>query len=103
MDFVLGNPCLRQPLDNGGVGHSAALTHRLQPVRATALFERVDQRGHDPRTAGTERVTNSDGAAVYVGPLVTLAASAVNLVSSPSAALSNSGLDSTTISDDGLT
>jgi hypothetical protein len=56
-----------QTLDDGRVGHPAALTHRLQPVPTTALFERVDQRGHDARTAGTQRVADRDGAAVDVG------------------------------------
>src|SRR6516162_4819793 len=56
-----------QALDDGGVGHAAALAHRLQAVPAAALFERVDQRGHEAGAAGAERVADRDGAAVDVG------------------------------------
>ena len=44
-----------QPLDDGGVGHAAGLTHRLQPVAVAALLQRIDQRGHDACTAGAQR------------------------------------------------
>jgi hypothetical protein len=30
-----------QPLDDGGIGHAAALTHRLQPVPPAVLLEGV--------------------------------------------------------------
>ena len=56
-----------EPLDDCGVGHPAALTHRLEPIAAAALLQRVDQRRHDPCTAGAQRVTDRDRAAVDVG------------------------------------
>src|SRR5215469_12342818 len=56
-----------QALDDGGVGHAAALAHGLQPVPSAALFERVDQRGHDPSTAGAQWMADGDGAAIDVG------------------------------------
>jgi hypothetical protein len=58
---------LAQPLDDGGIGHAAALTHRLKPIACAPLLERVDQGGHDARTAGSQRVADGDGAAVDVG------------------------------------
>jgi hypothetical protein len=58
---------LAQPLDDGGVGHAAALAHRLQTVTGAALFQGVDERRHDAGTAGAQRVTDGDGAAVNVG------------------------------------
>ena len=57
---------LAQTLDDGGVGHPAALAHGLQTVAAAALLERVDQRGHDPSAASAERVANPDRTAVDV-------------------------------------
>jgi hypothetical protein len=58
---------LAQPLDDGGVRHAAALTHRLQPVGSAALLERVHGLRHDAGTAGTQRVADRDGTAVDVG------------------------------------
>lgn len=58
---------LPQPFDDGGVGHAAAFTHRLQPVASAALFERVQQGGHDAGTAGAQRVPDGDGPTVDVG------------------------------------
>ncbi len=58
---------LAQPLDDGGVGHAAALAHRLQRVASAALFKRVDERGHDAGTAGAQRVANGYGTTVHVG------------------------------------
>jgi hypothetical protein len=58
---------LAEPLNNGGVGHPTAFTHRLQSVPASALFQRVHERGHDAGAAGAQRVTDGDGAAVDVG------------------------------------
>jgi hypothetical protein len=46
---------------------AAALTHGLQPVPTPALFERVDECRHDAGTAGSERATDGDSAAVDVG------------------------------------
>jgi hypothetical protein len=54
-------------LDDGRVGHPAALAHRLQAIPPAALFQGVDQRGHDACTAGAERVADCDGAALHVG------------------------------------
>ena len=61
-----GSWVVSEPLDDGGVGHAAALTHRLQTVAGVALLERVDQRGHDARTAGAQRVSDGDRSAVDV-------------------------------------
>ena len=33
----------------------STLTHRLQPITTPALFERVDQGGHDAGTTSAER------------------------------------------------
>src|ERR1700729_935549 len=55
-----------QTLNDRGVGHAAALTHRLQPVPTAALLERVDQRGHNASAAGTQRMPDGDRAAVHV-------------------------------------
>src|SRR5271163_4041981 len=49
------------------LAHAAALAHRLQRVASAALFKRVDERGHDAGTAGTQRVTNGYGPTVHVG------------------------------------
>src|SRR3977135_3878765 len=42
------------PLDDGGVGHAAALAHRLQTIPPAALLQGVDQRGHDAGAAGAQ-------------------------------------------------
>ena len=55
-----------QALDDGGVGHPAALTHRLQPIPTAALLQSVDQRRRDARAAGAQRMTDRDGATVDV-------------------------------------
>ena len=55
-----------EAFDDGGVGHAAALTHRLQPVAAAALLQRVDHRRHDSCAAGAQRVADRDGTAVDV-------------------------------------
>src|SRR5271170_2704613 len=57
---------LAQPLDDGGVRHPAALAHRVQPIATAALFERVDECGHDPRPAGAQRVPYRDGPTIDV-------------------------------------
>jgi hypothetical protein len=54
-------------LDDGGVGHAAALAHRLQREASVTLFERVDHGRHDAGAAGTEGVADGDRAAVDVG------------------------------------
>jgi hypothetical protein len=56
-----------QSLDDGGVGHPAALAHRLQPVPPATLFQGVDERRHDAGTAGTKWVADRDGTAIDVG------------------------------------
>ncbi len=60
---------LAESLDDGGIGHAAAFTHRLQAVPSAALFERVDECCHDAGTTSAEWVTNGDGTAVHVRPL----------------------------------
>jgi hypothetical protein len=49
------------------VALAAAIAHRKQTVATAALFESIDQRGHDACTAGAKRVADRDGAAVDVG------------------------------------
>src|SRR5918994_5152225 len=56
-----------QALDDGGVGHAAALTHRLQAVAAPGALELVEQRGEQLVARAPERVAEGDGAAVHVG------------------------------------
>jgi hypothetical protein len=58
---------LTQTLDDGGVGHAAAPTHRLQRVPAAALLESVDHGGHNASAAGIQRMSDRDSAAVDVG------------------------------------
>ena len=55
-----------EALDDGGVGHAAALAHRLQAVAAAGALELVEQRGHQPGAGAAERVAEGDGAAVDV-------------------------------------
>ena len=38
---------LAQALDDGGVGHAAALTHRLQAVAAAGALKFIQERGHE--------------------------------------------------------
>ena len=45
---------LAHSFDDGGVGYSAALTHRLQPIPPAALLQRVDQRGDGSRPICTK-------------------------------------------------
>jgi hypothetical protein len=65
MEMTIG--ALAEPLDNGGVGHAAALAHRLQRVPTAALLQGIDQCGHDASDAGAQRMTDRDGATVDVG------------------------------------
>jgi len=58
---------LTQPLDDGGVGHAAALAHCLQPVPTPTLLKRIDERGHDASTAGAQRMSDGDRTAVDIG------------------------------------
>jgi hypothetical protein len=55
-------------LDDGRVGHAAALAHGLQAVSNTAGGHVVDQRGHQPGTGRAERVADGDGSAARVEP-----------------------------------
>ncbi len=59
---------LAQAFDDGGVGHAAALTHRLQPIPTATLLQCIHECGHDTGTAGAERVADSDSAAIHVRP-----------------------------------
>jgi hypothetical protein len=61
-----GEAALAQTLDDGGVGHPAALAHRLESVTTTALLQRINQCCHDARTAGAQRVADRDRAAIDV-------------------------------------
>src|SRR5205823_4751363 len=54
------------PLDDGRVGHTAGLAHRLQPVPTAVSLERVQHGGEQPRTGCAERVPQRDGAASWV-------------------------------------
>jgi len=42
---------------------------RMLRVPTAALFKRIDERGHDPRTASTQRVAERDGTAVDICPV----------------------------------
>src|SRR4051794_39609790 len=55
-----------QALDDRGVGHAAALAHRLQAVTAAGALELVEQRRHEAGAGAAERVAERDGAAVHV-------------------------------------
>src|SRR5262249_36865777 len=57
------------PLEDRGVGGPAALAHRLQAVAGAGAAHAVDQRGHEPRAGGAERVPERDRAAVRVEPV----------------------------------
>jgi hypothetical protein len=58
---------LAQSLDDGGVGHAAALAHRLQPVPTAPLFKRIHKCGHDAGTARAQWMSDRDRPAVDVG------------------------------------
>jgi hypothetical protein len=45
-------------------GHAAALAHGVQPVPSAALFESVEQRGHDASAAGAQRMSDHDRTAL---------------------------------------
>src|SRR5207237_10761011 len=57
---------LPEPLDEGGVGHAAALAHGLEAPAAAAAFELAHERGEQPGTRATEGVAEGDGTAVDV-------------------------------------
>src|SRR5437588_8981656 len=59
-------PISVEAFDDGGVGHAAALAHRLQPVPTAAALQLVEHRGHELRAGGAERVPYGDGASVRV-------------------------------------
>src|SRR6476659_6549528 len=63
------DPGSSEPFDDGGVGETAALAHRLQAVAAAGALELVEQRGHETRTGAAERVAERDRAAVHVHTL----------------------------------
>jgi hypothetical protein len=65
MEMTIG--ALAEPLDDGGVGHAAALAHRLQPVPTAALHQSVHQRRDDAGTARAQWVSDRDRPAVDVG------------------------------------
>src|SRR5437868_12274003 len=55
-----------QPLDDGGVGHAAALAHGLEAVAAAAVLQAAEQRRHDAHAARAEGVADGNGAAPAV-------------------------------------
>jgi len=55
-----------ETLDDGRVGHAAALAHGLQAVAAAGLLP--EQGGHQPGAARAERMAERGGAAVDVDP-----------------------------------
>src|SRR3954471_22190441 len=55
-----------QALDDRGVGHAAALAHRLETPAAAGALELVEQGGHQPATRAAERVPERDRAAIHV-------------------------------------
>ena len=57
---------LSYPLNDGGNALAHTDAHSGQPVAATAPSHFMDQGGHKARTAASERVTQSDSAAVDV-------------------------------------
>src|SRR5437588_1571985 len=57
---------LAQALDDGGVGHTATLAHRLQPPTAATALKFRQQRGHEAGARRAERMTQGDGATVHV-------------------------------------
>jgi hypothetical protein len=57
---------IAKALDDGGVGHAAALAHRLEAVAAAGALELVEQGGHELGARAAERVAEGDGAAVDV-------------------------------------
>ena len=58
---------LAESLDDGGVGHPAALAHRLQAVPAAALLESIHKCGHDAGTTRARWMSDRDRPAVDVG------------------------------------
>ncbi len=51
---------LSQALQDGRVGQPTCLTHGLESVARAALLHRVDQGGHDPRSAAAQWVAERD-------------------------------------------
>src|SRR5688500_5338959 len=68
-DASAGLVRLRDPFDDGGVGHAAAFAHGLEAVAATGALELVEQGGEQLGARAAERVTEGDGAAVHVHAL----------------------------------
>src|ERR1700738_1440387 len=63
-------PCVgrSEAFDDGGVGHAAALAHRLQPVPAAGPLQLADQGGQQLGAGAAERVAQGDGTTVDVDP-----------------------------------
>src|SRR5947199_1516119 len=57
---------LPQALDDGGVGHPAALAHGLQAEAPAAALELVEEGRHEAGARAAQGVTQGDGAAVDV-------------------------------------
>src|SRR5262245_36481540 len=56
-------------LDNGHVGHAAALAHGLEAIPQTLRPERMHEGGHQLGAGGAQGVSQRDGAAVDVEPV----------------------------------
>src|SRR5262245_19057028 len=67
MSPLVLRPGSAEALDDGGVGHAAALAHGLQAVPAASALQLVEQRGQQLGARAAERVAEGDGAAVDVG------------------------------------
>ena len=65
----LGRARSAQPLDDRGVGLSAALAHGLEAVAAPGGLEVVEQGRGQPHATGAERMADGDGTAAGVEPL----------------------------------
>ncbi len=59
-----------ESLDDRDVGLAAALAHGLQPVAATGALQFAEERRHQARPGGADRMAQGDRAAVDVDPLV---------------------------------
>jgi hypothetical protein len=60
---VLG---LLQPLDDGGVGHTAALAHRHQTVAARHDIQLIDELTRQANASGTQRVPKCDRTTAFL-------------------------------------
>src|SRR5215469_5809546 len=64
--YLKGCYKLPQPFDNHSIGHAAALADGLEAIAATSALQFVQENGGEARARGSQRVTDSNGAAVHV-------------------------------------